>query len=394
MKILVLGSKEYPAHFRSEACGGIEVHVEAVVKSLLKKGLEVFLVTRLLPNGKMMEHKGALHIYRVPSLHRRLFRTFTFNLSSFFLSIFLIARHDLQLIHANDFTSGFFGALLKLLLKRPFLLSAPTFGSKQVEWPSFVRPILLAFERFSLTTSDFVFLFVPSDIDYVSLRYGVSPTKVRFLGNGVDITRFNRVRAADSSKGKIGLSKDAKVVIFVGRLTRSKGLEYLIRAFRKIAEETNSVLLIVGDGAEKTNLQRLVQEIKLQGHVVFLGRRLNVENLLKMADAFALPSVYEGFPISLIEAMASRKPIVATKVGAIPFVIEDGVDGLLVEPGNVDQLSQAILRILSNDELHERLSDAAYRKVRERYSWEKISDEIYSAYRRLIGDARSVSKNS
>jgi len=384
MKVLVLGSKEYPAHFRSEACGGIEVHVEAVVKGLLKKGFEFFLVTRLLPNEKAVEHEGALHIYRVPSLHGRLLRTFTFNLSAFFLSIYLIAKHDLQLIHANDFTSGFFGGLLKLLFKRPFLLSAPTFGSRQLEWPSFVRPILLAFEKFSLITSDFVFFFVPSDIEYVRLRYGVPPTKLGFLGNGVDVARFDRDRAVGFSMERIGLSEDAKLVIFVGRLTRSKGLEYLIRAFRKIVEETNSVLLIVGDGAERAHLQRLVEEVKLGGHVVFLGRRLDVEDLLKIADVFVLPSVYEGFPISLIEAMAARKPVVATKVGAIPFIIENGVDGLLVELGNVDQLSHAILKILSNDELHERLSEAAYRKVGERYSWEKICEEIYLAYRRLM----------
>jgi len=382
MRVLLLGSKEYPALFRSEACGGIEVHVEAIVKRLLTVGVEVFIVTRLLPNVKMVESRGKLHVYRVPSLGAKLLRTFTFNLSSFLLSIYLIAKYNIQLIHANDFTSGFFSGILKLSLRRPLLLSAPTFGSKQPEWPHSVKAVLLGFERFSLMTSDFAFVFVPSDIEYVCMRYGISRRKVAFLGNGVDVERFEKAKGS-KLLGRTRLPEGVKVIMFIGRLTRSKGLQYLIRAFRRVADETESALLIVGDGTEKKHLYRIVKETELESRIIFLGRCLNVENLLAIADVFVLPSLYEGFPIALVEAMASKKPVISTRVGAAPFIIEDEVDGFLIEPGDVDQLSHAILRVLSDRELCEKVSERACRKVKERYSWDSICEKIYAVYKRL-----------
>ena len=384
MKVLLLGSKEYPAHFRTSACGGIEVHMESVVRHLLQKGVEVYLISRSVPGEKNVEHGINLHIYRVPCIESRLLRTVSLNLFASILSIFVIVKHRVELLHANDFTSGFFGSILKILLRRPLLLSAPTFGSLQPDWPLFIRGILAVFERFSISNSDHIFLFSPEDVRLVKRRFP-KVGRLELLGNAVDVDEFAVARPPKASEMPLVLSPEIKVVVFIGRLVKSKGLDSLISAFQQVCLSVPSALIIVGDGPEAEQLREQVKQRQLEDQVFFVGRRRYVRDYLQAADLFVLPSLYEGFPISLLEAMASSKAVVASKVGAISSVIKDGVNGILVEPGDVEQLSKAMRLLLTEPELRARIGRSALETVESRYSWAHLSDRIYLAYAELAG---------
>jgi glycosyltransferase involved in cell wall biosynthesis len=176
-----------------------------------------------------------------------------------------------------------------------------------------------------------------------------------------------------------------KIIVSVGRLTKSKGLSFLIQAFSELIKHVDATLVLVGDGPEKMHLLKLIKEKKIEKRVIILGARKDVERILKLADVFVLPSIYEGFPISLLEAMAAKKPIVATRVGAIPDVIENEVNGLLVEPKDVQGLCEKLLLLLKfNPKLGNDISKRAYLKVKERYSWRVIAEKVYNAYGKIL----------
>jgi len=395
MRILILGSKEYPALFKLEGCGGIEVHVQAIVENLQSKNVELFLVTRKGLGQNAIEHRRFLHVYRAPYVPVRLFRTFTFNLCSFFVALYLVGRYKVHLVHANDFTSGFFGVLVKRLLNRPLLVSAPAFGSRQPEWPSIVRGLLRFFEGLSLENAESIFLFTPDDIRYVHNRYGLVGRRIELLGNGVDVERFEAAKPIPRSEINYQIQPESKIITFVGRLTKSKGLGVLIRAFGQLVEKENAFLLIVGDGPERSFITNLVVQKGLRNSVVFLGTRRDVERLLRVSDIFVLPSLYEGFPVALLEAMAARKPVVATRVGAVPMIVKDGVNGVLVTPGDPQELSDKLVQLLRDKSLRTELSENACRTVREYYSWPVIAEKIFNEYLSLVehtipvGTARS-----
>jgi glycosyltransferase involved in cell wall biosynthesis len=384
MKILVLGSKEYPAMFQLEGCGGIEVHVQEIIRGLQKRSVDFFLVTRKNLRQNATEHQKRLHIYRVPNVPGKFFRTFTFNLISFFVSLHLVKKYGIQLIHANDFTSGLFGAFLKDIVGRPLLLSAPAFGSRQPEWPSILKYVLRFIEEFSVKRANYIFLFSNENIRYARDTYRLTGKKIEFLGNGVDVQRFKTAKPLLLSEIGCRIQPGSKIITFVGRITKSKGVSVLIQAFTQLSAKEDAFLFIVGDGPDKPLMLNLVAEKCLEGRVVFLGPRRDVDRLLKISDIFVLPSLYEGFPIALLEAMAAEKPVVATRVGAVPMVVEDGVNGILVKPGNPQDLFDKLLLLLRDRCLCAELAERAYRTVSEDYSWGGIAEKVYNAYLFLI----------
>lgn len=384
MRTLILGSKEFPPMFRIEGCGGIEVHVGSIVPYLIESGAELYLITRNIPGQARTEHKARLNVYRVPYLPSRLLRTFSFNLFAFPISIYLTFRYRIALIHANDFVSGLFGALAARIARRPLVLSAPTFGSKQPEWPTIARICLLAFETLSLGEADKIFLFTPRDIEYAEKRLKLDRRKIELLGNGIDTARFDLAKTAPPEELGLPKNHSTKVIMFVGRLTKSKGLEVLLDAFKTLTERLDAFLVLIGDGPQRDALLRKAAESNIADHVFFAGKRTDVERLLGLADVFVLPSLYEGFPIALLEAMAAKRAIVATNVGAVPAIIRNGINGILVNSGNAEELSDAIARLLTDEEKRLRISEEAYRTVRERYSWRDIGEKVYEAYSSLV----------
>ena len=131
------------------------------------------------------------------------------------------------------------------------------------------------------------------------------------------------------------------------------------------------------------DLKELALQYDINEYIYFLGVRKDVLELMRKAFIFVLPSRWEGFGLVLLEAMSVGVPIIATKVGGIPEVIEDGKDGILVEPENPEELSNAILRLLDNKELRSLVSSNAYKKVKGEYSIEKYTKTLLSLYKEL-----------
>lgn len=182
----------------------------------------------------------------------------------------------------------------------------------------------------------------------------------------------------------MGAVGDGDLIIAVARLQPEKGLADLIDAVALIsARKDTARLAIVGSGPEKGALSEQVDRVGLTGKVRLLGTRADVGELLAAADAFCLPSHHEGLPLSLLEAMQSGLPCVATRVGGIPGVIDDGVDGLLVPPGSAGDLASALEKALDDDELARSLGARALETVERRYGLSVVADAYARIYERL-----------
>jgi glycosyltransferase involved in cell wall biosynthesis len=177
------------------------------------------------------------------------------------------------------------------------------------------------------------------------------------------------------------MATDRQVIGAVGRLAEEKGFEILIRAVDQLLrQEFNIELWIVGDGPDRPRLEALIAELGCTDCIRLLGHRTDVRELYEAMDVFALSSFREGLPNVLLEAMALGLPVVATRVNSVPQAITDGLNGLLIEPGSADELSAALARLLSDNELRQRLQGKARQKVEACYSFAARMRKIKAIY--------------
>ncbi len=179
---------------------------------------------------------------------------------------------------------------------------------------------------------------------------------------------------------------DAKLVLgTAGRLVKLKGIEYLLRASARLKQEFPALeVQIAGTGPELKELQAEVSRLGLEGRVRFLGWIEDVGSVLSSWDVFVMPSLEEGFPIAALNAMAAGLPVVATKVGGVPELIEDGSSGLLVEPRDLEALVAALGTLLRDRELRLRLGQAGFERVREHFSVAQMTRQFAGLYDDLL----------
>ncbi len=211
--------------------------------------------------------------------------------------------------------------------------------------------------------------------------YDVAEAKIRIVPNGVDLQRFKPAEDCEEIKDIIG-GKSKHVILFVGRLIPRKGLHFLIEAAKHIIKENRDVMfLVVGDGPLKNHLISYSKEVGVSKNFIFLGEvdDKKLPSLYNCADLLVLPSVQEGQGISLLEAQATAKPVVAFNVSAVNEVVIDKETGLLVKPDSYE-LANAILNLLSNSSLREKMGRYGREFVRKNFSWNLCSQKMFQVY--------------
>ena len=214
----------------------------------------------------------------------------------------------------------------------------------------------------------------------------IPPDKIRTIPNGIDLATFQNVRAdhVRRLRAELGLLDDIRVVGTVTRLREEKGNEYLIRAVPRILKEMpNVVILIVGEGPLRRLLQDLATGLGVAHAVRFLGFRSDVAALLGIFDVLAIPSLTEGFPLSLVEGMAAGKAIVATAVGGMPEVGVDGETVVFVPPRNPKELAEGVLKLLNDSDMCATIARNA-RESSTRFSIQRSAEELLKLYRDVV----------
>lgn len=220
------------------------------------------------------------------------------------------------------------------------------------------------------------------------LRRHVPAPKVRRIGNGVDTEIYRPPMSRTDAKRTLGLA-GMTLVGYVGRLTAEKGLSYLLRALTDMpasfVEPVHAV--IVGDGECRGAIEMEARAQGLSERVHFLGNRRDTPLLYAAFDVFVLPSLREGFPMVLLEAMASGLPVIATRVGDVDRIIEQNVSGLVIEPANLEALRQSLQALLVAPERAKRMGAAARERVERNFSSAKMAHEYLTLYEQVLRES-------
>lgn len=289
----------------------------------------------------------------------------------------LIKARNTAVVHTHMFTAAFWGRMAGLLAGVPVLVTTEH-GKEpwKKNWQILIDRIL--------GTRTFRQIAVSEDVRNIRIkRDAAPPERIVLIPNGVPIPRQPR----DSEKRievrkSLGLDPDQPVLGTVGRVVDAKAYPVLVEAMAFLVEKIPGLKwLQVGDGPDLEDLKDRIRARGLEGSVLCLGRRDDVQDLLQAMDVWVMSSRREGLPVALLEAMASQLPIVATKVGGIPDAVEDGRSALLAPPEDPEALAAAIERIFNEPDLAARLADQARRDVAARYGNSAVAERIEAIYR-------------
>ena len=214
--------------------------------------------------------------------------------------------------------------------------------------------------------------------------FRIPAAKVQVVHNGIPFSSFGRAHSVAPLAGVIP-QETLPVILTVGRLGEEKGHHYLLRAATLVPQAT---LVIAGEGSLRQSLEAQARQLGIDDRVKFLGHREDIQDLLAMCDVFVLPSLSEGLPVSVLEAMAASKPVIASAVGGNKEVVIHGETGLLVPPADPSALATAIQSILSDRELALRLATAGKARVQLQFSAKTMVERITQTYRELLDTHR------
>ena len=223
--------------------------------------------------------------------------------------------------------------------------------------------------------------------DHLIRQRGLDRTKINTIYNGVDLDYFEETPDYPKIKNEF-LQRGERILIgAVGRLVAEKGLEHLLTAMPKVLKRFSEArLLLVGDGPLRTDLKKIVIDLDLTGKVTFVGFRSDIKEILSALDILVLPSLLEGFPMILLEAMAMATPIVASDIPGIREQIIDGKTGILVPARDSNALASAITSILEDKQTARRIGLEARKTVDEKFSVGKMVAETESLYLSLLNE--------
>ncbi len=387
MNILILSQVFPPKR------GGVQTAAYNTAKFLSKFGHNVVVVTSKWADERRKTHElDGFLVYRFKSYNPPEIKGIT-QISSLRFNPFMllklpriIKKHKIQLIHAQGrlFPISWLTAIMnKLVFKRPMLVSVQ--GRLEVGISGFIENI------FDKIITKHVYQRALKKIICVSeslklrlIRLGVKEEKISVISNGVDISEFTKIPNAKFFDKFLDGKKDYKKVVFVGRLDAQKGVEYLIRAIPNIIKEYNKVhFIILGNGNLENILKNLAAELKILNNITFLDM-IPLEKMAEFyssADIFCLPSIHEGFPLSIAEALSIGLIIVASATEGIPEAIIENQNGFLATPRNIEELTEKLIKslTLSDDEI-KKIRDNNINLARKNYSWQKIVKQIVNLY--------------
>ena len=210
--------------------------------------------------------------------------------------------------------------------------------------------------------------------------FRVPPHKVQVIHNSIPSSGFDGP-ANQALRSALSRGTDHPILLTVARLDLQKGHTYLFKAIRQFPD---AIFVMAGDGPARTVLETQAHDLGIDNRVIFLGHRKDIPDLLASCDVFVLPSVYEGLPLSVLEAMAAGKPVVATAVGGTPEAVVEGETGFLVPPGDPAALATAIQRLLSNPSLAQKMGAVGRVRVRQEFSSATMVQRVTQTYEELL----------
>lgn len=302
-----------------------------------------------------------------------------------------IERYEPDVIHTHGLRANFAGRLAGRARGVPVVTTVHSAISRDYANPM-KGIVATALDGLTLPLTD-RFIAISNAIKADLIQRGVAPDKVTVIYNGIDETPSRPTRL--EARKRLGIGTDEFAVGSVARLEPNKGIRYLVGAASELSRCISGLkVVIVGSGSEGESLKKLALKLGLEKEVVFCGFLPDAIKLLVAFDVFAMPSLSEGFGLAAVEAMAARVPVVASRVGGLAEIFEDGESGLLVEPGDRMALANAILSLYERPDRRSGLAEKAYKVYRAKFTAERFIAETESLLMevcagRKLGDPRS-----
>lgn len=344
---------------------------------LSEAGHEISVVTSKLPDTKAYEDFGGVKVFRVPTLYLPSI-PYTIPLSMPKKIEQICKEHDIDILHghAEQFITTFFAALAKRKLRLPLITTihgmALTSGRPIIDGISKLYDMTCS--KYTMKNSDRVILLA----EHLRARaeyLGVPDHKIEVIPTGTDIEDLE----IDKTLKKELKIRDEKVILYVGRLYPLKGIDYFIKACEDVLRVRDDIRFVfVGDGPS-------IKKIPNEEHFIPVGYRNDVKRFYSIADMFVLPSLSEGLPTSLLEAASHALPCIATDIGGAREIIKDENTGILIKPASNNELKNAILKMLEDEELSKKMGKNAQKHVKDNFSWEKTITKMTRVYEEVKG---------
>ncbi len=284
-----------------------------------------------------------------------------------------------DVLHAHMFGSNVWGATLGTLARTPVVVA------HEQTWSFEGQPLRKLLDRQVIARGSDAFVAVSSEDRRRMIEIeGIPADHVEMIPNAIPTLP----EPSADVRAELGLADDDRVVGTICELRPQKALEVLVRSVAILASTVERFkVVIAGDGTEAESIRTLIAELGLQDVIMMIGRRTDVADVLAAFDVSVLSSDFEGTPLAVMEAMASGTPVVATRVGGVPDLIDDGVHGLLVERRDPEAMAEAVRSILEDQALASRLADAARERQQREFDMAAAANRFGGLYERLYAEA-------
>jgi glycosyltransferase involved in cell wall biosynthesis len=371
--------------------GGPAIHVSNLAAGLETRGYHTTLVAGSLARGEdsmsFLAERLGVSVFSVPDIQREV--SLLHDARSVARLAHLIRSERPHILHTHTAKAGAIARAASLLAgdARPRVVLHTFHGHVLKGYFDPRRTALFRQVERTLARASDVLVAVSPEVRDELVELRVAPReKFVVIRLGIPLEeRLGDPTAEEDYRRLYGIPSGAFVVGWVGRMTGVKDTAAVLDIVRAARERgVDAVLCMVGDGPDRERLEQLAHELGIARVCYFVGYQEDVAGYYRLFDAFVLPSVNEGTPVSAIESLASRTPVVANRVGGVPDVVRDGVDGFLVEPGDVDGAAEKLATLAGNPELRARLGEAGRSRVLERYSVPRLVDDVDRLYRALL----------
>jgi len=317
------------------------------------------------------------------------------NLKAIFALCKLIRREKFDIVHVHSPLAAMLGRIAAKMARAPVIIyTAHGFYFHENMRKKKRRLVVWMEKILARVCTDVLFLQSGED-QATAVKEGIALSQnAVWISNGVDINKFRPGSPDEKLRSSFGIKKEDKVVGFAGRIVREKGIEELVAAIGIIKKRVPSVkLLIAGDtlGSDrdkgtKEKIKNIIAKNNLKENIIFTGLRNDMYRIYALLDVFVLPSYREGMPRSILEAMASAKPVVATDIRGSREEVAHGVTGKIVPVGEVNPLAEAISEILLDKELAIKMGEAGRKRVEAEFNEEMVLDKEIEIYKRLSAE--------
>jgi len=292
----------------------------------------------------------------------------------------ILQEGSFDLIHTHGYFADLIGIVAAKKLHIPIVSTSHGFISNDRKLTIYNK-----LDRIALRYFDKI-IAVSGTLKKELMRSGVKESKIIVIQNAVEFP-YNQVDFGVNRR-KTRLHFDIKdedcVIGYVGRLSEEKGVRYLVEAGSIMKGKVkNFRIVMIGDGLQRKELECLVKQYKLENEIIFMGFQSDIENWIPALDIFVLPSLTEGTPMAILEAMSLGLPVVATRVGGVPEIVDNGINGFLINPANSTTLAEKLSELLHNPRLRKIMGEAALKMIKKKHNIRDWCSEIEMQYNLL-----------